>query len=257
MRLLAIISLILLIGPNGVREANDGSRAYLAGDYERAADAYRSALEQLSADDRARRFAVLHNLGNSLFRMEQYDEARRFFEAASEAALTEPDRLQATYNAAGAELAAGRFSAAAELYREVLRDAPDHEDARFNYEYAMRRAQTENQESAGDESDEETGDGEGQNRDTGSELAEEQDESRGEDGQPDRGQNQGDAQQNDQTGSDDTFEADDARPDDSREHRMSRAQAEQILGALQQSEARLLREIQRAPNRDRTVEKDW
>lgn len=236
---------------DGTKAGREGNRAYRSGDYEQAANAYRSALQE---SDSEAQFALRHNLGASLYRLGRSGEAREQFAAAASAAESPSERALAEYNAGNAALAAGDYAAAVAHFRAALRDQPDHEDARFNYEFARRQTPPESESDESMSGEDESGEGDGE-----SEASSE----------PDQGQEGGDAEaqpergdQPDQSGTPQPEADDDGRSGEQQQsgqpsQQLTREQAEQILGALEQGEERLLREIQKAPYRARNVDKDW
>ncbi len=254
-RLSLILALVLATGfGDGTKSARDGNRAYAEGEYERAANTYRRALQEGDGGNRA--FALRHNLGASLYKLGRSEEAVEEFTAAARAADAPADKARASYNAGNAALASGDFGSAAEHFAEALRHEPDNEDARFNYEYARRRQPPESPSDQGMSNDDQSGDGD-ENESDEPESGEEGDEQSDEDMLPEDGseQDSGAPQSSDR-------QDEDGNPGEKQEsgqpsQELTREQAEQILNALQQGEERLLREIQKAPYRARNVEKDW
>lgn len=252
-RLLLISLLLAAAGSgDGKKSGRDGNQSYRMGEYERAAETYRSALDR--ATDGTTTFALRHNLGASLYQLGRAAEAVEQFEAAGASADSPADKARAAYNAGNAALASDDFAAAADYFKEALRHEPSNENARFNYEYARRQTPPENESDQGMmEEDDQSGDGDANDSDDPSEGDNEgdQDPSPEEDGEPD------DASQPQPESQDDDGEAGEQSPSEAPSQELTREQAEQILGALQQGEARLLREIQKAPFRTRDVDKDW
>lgn len=123
----------------------EGNRLYRAGQFRRAAEAY--ARRQEAGDTTV---VLRYNLGTTLLRLQQWDEARPHLEAAIEAQPAEL-RQRALYNAGNADLepvfrrkvtedgprreallrAVGR-------YKDALLLRPDDQDAKWNLELALR-----------------------------------------------------------------------------------------------------------------------
>ena len=255
---LVLISILLLFSAvnDGRKSVREGNRAFEEGDYERAAENYRAALGDAAGG--GSEFALHHNLGAALFRLGRTDEALDHFKAAGATAYSPEAAARAAYNAGNAALAAEDFGAAADLFQEALRLQPDNEDARFNYEYARRRVPPESESDEGmtDQNEDEESAGEGDEND--SDEPEKGDDEEEESTTP---EDEGDPQEDALPEPSESEEADDQQsdesPSDGQPEELTQEQAEQILGALQHGEERLLREIQQAPHRARHVEKDW
>lgn len=117
-----------------------GNRAFRRGDYARAVERYRKALDRAAADAPRLRY----NLGTALLWDGDPGEARDQLTAALEAQSPEL-RARAFYNLGNTHVEDGavggveRLQAAIEAYRRALLLDPDDEDARWNLELAMRR----------------------------------------------------------------------------------------------------------------------
>lgn len=250
-RFILISLLILLPVADGTRDGRNGNRAYADGRYEHAAESYRDALRSLRGDEPSA-YALQHNLGAALYRSGDVEQAREAFDAAYRGAASAADRARAAYNAGNAALAMSDYASAAEHFRRALRERPNDEDARFNYEFARRRIPPESEPEQG-MSDDAPGDGEDDETDH------ESDDGRQSADENERPGDEDDAEPSDDGGpeTDDDPGAPQQQSPGERSEELTREQAEQILGALQQGEQRLLREIQKAPFRSRHVEKDW
>jgi len=75
------------------------------------------------------------------YRNGDYEAASESFAKQNEQALatgSTPDRVSAQYNRANAEVLAGNYEQALNLYDEVLELDPEHDDAKHNYEIAKQ-----------------------------------------------------------------------------------------------------------------------
>ncbi len=125
-------------GGEAERLNQEGNRAYLVGDYQRALDAYRRA-----AVDRPDLTQINYNAGNALDRLGQLDQAVR--ESQKAAATGSDDTRFRAYYALGNHFAAqGRWQAAYESYRNALILNPSDMDAKYNLEVALRMAVAQN-----------------------------------------------------------------------------------------------------------------
>jgi tetratricopeptide (TPR) repeat protein len=120
----------------------EGQRAFRAGDFDRAAQAFRKALLEQGDSDR-----VQYDLGTALLRSAMGstdDEQRNVLLDHSIAALRRATdsketrvRERALYNLGNAFALRLRYEEALASYRKVLLDNADHEDARFNLELVL------------------------------------------------------------------------------------------------------------------------
>lgn len=139
-RMLALLSLLLVIAADdGADDGQRGNTLFEAGDYAAAEAAYRRGLSSVADTTSATYAALTHNLGAALHRQDKYEAARRAFLRAARAAPTNTERARALYNAGTAAAGMGNTQVALHDFRQTLQLQPDHEDARFNYEYLKRR----------------------------------------------------------------------------------------------------------------------
>ena len=142
MRWMAALGFALVIGGGALAE---GDRAFRRGDYRRAAEAYGRAL---AAGDS---FAVVrYNLGTTLLRLGQHDQARPHLEAAARLRADYVLVTNAQYNAGNTDLAPvaadrvpkeqrrERLLRAIGHYRRALLRNPADVDAKWNLELAQR-----------------------------------------------------------------------------------------------------------------------
>lgn len=173
-------------GANGgaaERLNQEGNRAYLAGDYQAAIDAYRRAYVE-----RPDLTEIGYNLGNGLHRVAQYDAAVR--ESQKAAATGDNDTRFRAYYALGNHFTKQeRWREAYESYRNALVLSPTDQDAKYNLEVVLKRMQAQEQErqqakqQAGDQGQNQQGQGQ-QGQGQG-----------GQQGQQSQGQGQGQGQQ--------------------------------------------------------------
>ncbi len=132
---------------DGAEEGRRGNALFREGEYAAAAEAYRAGLDALEDDEAALASDLWSNLGAALFRQEKYAEALAAFKEAASAAATSEDRLRALYNAGLGAAATGEREAALGYFRQTLLLDPEHENARFNYEFVKRQMQSRPQQS--------------------------------------------------------------------------------------------------------------
>lgn len=237
MRKILAVTVLALVTTAGVFTGVErGNRLFRAGKYAEAVQEYRAALRD--GDDSP---VLRYNLGTALLELGRYDEAEEHLRAALED--VDPGvRERAHYNLGQRFLedarsrddpraAVGLYDAAVEAYRQALRLRPDDEDAKWNYELALREREDRMRQGGGEDQDrerqdDESGDG-------------------GEGGSTDPGQ----GEQGEQP----------PRPEPGQDGRapLTPEQAAQILSGVEQDERELFRDRLRQGEQRARVTRDW
>lgn len=267
----------------GREKVLEGNRNYSEGDYDKALELYREALEE-DPDSPAIRF----NLGDAQFKKEEMEDAADSFSQALQS--KDPGiKSRAQYNLGNSLYRQGKLQESLSAYREALKLAPGDRDAKHNLEFVLKQLQEQqqqqkNQDQQGEgeqeedkekSQDESRSDGEDQSQQGRQEQPEEQE---GQDQQDEEQQSQarndrqdsGDPEQRPgdrQENSDEESRASGGREEESsREDQaqassqgaqpMSREEAERLLEALAQAQAGVKKKLELRPGNVR-VEKDW
>lgn len=274
----------LLWGQAGREKVLEGNRNFSEGDYDKALELYREALEE-SPESPAIRF----NLGDAHFKKEEMEDATDSF---SQALRSEDPEIQsrAQYNLGNSLYRQGKLQESLSAYREALKLAPGDRDAKHNLEFVLKqlqeqKQQQQNQNQQGEGEQEEDKD---KNQDEspsgGKDQPQQGQQDRPED-QEGQDQQQEGQQSRDQSDSKDS-ENSEQRPGDPQENRdeesragsggqqqeparedraqtppggvqpMSREEAERLLEALSQSQAGIRKKLEARPGSVK-VEKDW
>ena len=106
---------------------NIGNTHYKMGNFEEAAKSFETA--SLQQGDKALRTEALYNYGNTLLADRQLERAEQAFLAALE---REPNHQKAMTNLGSALREQGKHEAAQAMFRKVLRQHPNDADAHFN-----------------------------------------------------------------------------------------------------------------------------
>ncbi len=114
----------------------EANRAFEEGDFARAVELYRAAIAETPEDAR-----LYFNLGNALSKAgnpDEAEEAYRQFQTRTELA---EEQAMADYNLGTAMSERGDLEAAVSHLRNALKRNPGDEDAKVNYEMALRQLQ--------------------------------------------------------------------------------------------------------------------
>lgn|GEM_PF-1073692 len=139
MRAVGLVLAVVLLGFQFWGQEAGGNRAYRRSDYATAVERYRAAIERGGSAPR-----LQYNLGTSLLQLGEWEAAREALGVALEARSPEL-QTRAFYNLGNAlvgdpqAVTAVDLRAAIRAYRSSLLLDPEHADARWNLELAMRR----------------------------------------------------------------------------------------------------------------------
>lgn len=253
---LALVTLsVLWATPAGANTADEAARLYDKGDYLGALARFREALEANPSP------ALRYDAGNSLYRLNKFDEAARYYTgAAAEADSTL--LMSARYNMGNSLFRSGDVRGAVEQYIEALKLDPNDADAKHNLELALRNLQAQRDQGGskgeqGDKSrepdqDKRKGSQKGQEGSQGEQDGAGRDEGRGGTDRAEDGLGAG------QDGARKSPEGMEPSGDAAKlGTRFTKDEAERLLEALAGDERDLLRERLKSKVRRKGVKKDW
>lgn len=229
-------------------EARKGAALFAESSYTEAAEAFRQATIAAPDDVRWR-----YDLGLSEALDSKYEEALNNLGATSR--LATPDvAAAALYNSGNVHMATGKFAEAARAYREALVRNPRDLDAKHNLELALRelqKPQEKNQESSGGEQDstkKEDSEQDKQQKQDQKQKQENESQNQQQQNQPQEG-----SPEQDSTGQ----PPPEPKPGEQADSTLSREQAERILRALADEEARLRSQAKKVIGVPAPGGKDW
>lgn len=249
MKIFALILAFALLGPgDGDKKGRRANAMYRAEQFAEASILYRDALLDVqTGGPGSTHSGLLNNLGASLFKQGDYEQAISAFTGAARMASNIGDGVRATYNAGNAAAMQDKLEAALDMYTRTLLADPSNEDAKFNYEFVKRKLKEQQEQ----EQQQQQGDSQDENQ----EQQDQKDQKQSQD------QDQKDQKQNQQEQDRQNQNSEDQPPSDERPQRnpeeLTREEAERLLQALENEEIQLLRQIQKMDVRPRRVEKDW
>ncbi len=139
-----------------------GNRAFNKERYDRSIDRYRSALEAAPGS-----WEATYNLGNALYRTEQYDNAAEALrKAASDTLRSKSERADAYYNLGDVQFRQQKLKESMESFKSALRLNPADEQAKHNYAYVKRllKDQENNEQQNGQNNEQQNGQNNEQNQ---------------------------------------------------------------------------------------------
>lgn len=111
-----------------------GDRLYDAGDHKRAFDVYNRLLRDNPNDPE-----LNYNAGNCLYKLERYEDARKYYERALANTSDTKLRNDIHYNLANCDFREKKVRESVEKYKQVLRADAMDDDARHNLELALQQ----------------------------------------------------------------------------------------------------------------------
>jgi len=236
--------LAFLLTASSLNDARKANEAFRNGNFEKAAELYRQAIEENPEDAR-----LHYNLGTALAKLGESEQAVQAFEKAKQLTDDPEQQSMADYNAGTHLSEAEMYDEALDFFRNALRNNPDDPDIKHNYEMSVRKQQEQEQE----QNQEQNEDNQENNEDDQQQNQDQQQDSQ-QDQQQD--QNQQNQQQDQQDGEQD------GNPSDQQQQPMpdeiSKEEAENILNALEQLERSILENRKKeAEQSNASNEKDW
>jgi Ca-activated chloride channel family protein len=229
-----IISNITL-AQNAKQSIINGNKQYAAAKYNEALSLYTKSA--ISKDSNLSSIGN-YNLGNTLYKKNQFDSAKIAYEQALKKMPNNVQKSQTNYNLGNVLMEQKKWQEAIEQYKSALRKNPQDLDAKYNLAYAQKMLKKDGGKGGDDNKDKKEQEDKKDQQKKDEEKKEEQKDNKNEE--------QDDEKENDQQKT---------QPQPSK---LSEQQAEQLLNALQQEEKKLQEEKSKkkggAPLK---LEKDW
>ena len=240
----AMLSGAALYAQTDRREVRRGNRDFRKENFSEAEIDYRRALVKDSTS-----FAASYNLGNTLYRNGDMEQARKSYETLKDAAAVSQYEADYYYNLGNAAAAMEDWQAAVDAYAQSLLRNPGDMDAKENYVYA--RGKLKDQQNGGGQNDQD------QNNDQNDQDKNDQDQDnqnndsqdRNNDGNQDQDQNQNGQNNDDRHGS-----------GQGEQPKITPQAAQQMLKAIQAKEKETQEKVNKekaAIMKSRQKEKNW
>lgn len=233
---LTLVSAFSLSAQPDRREVRHGNRDFRKSDWKSAEIDYRKALVKDSLS-----FAANYNLANTLYRMGDYEQATKTYDAVKDMAGGSPQASDWHFNAGNAAAQQENWEAAVAHYKESLLLNPGDMAAKENYIYAKGKLQEQqNNQSGGGQQDQQND----QNQDQNGDNSQDQNQ----DGQDNKDDQQGQGDQNQGNGQ--------PRP----QPNITPQAAQQMLQAIQAKEKETQEKVKKEKAealKSRQKEKNW
>lgn len=140
MRCLLIIFLLVaanIVDAQAVQKlVRSGNNEYKNGHFKSAEIDYRKALTKSPTSQKA-----TFNLGNSLYKQKNYDEAASQYLKLTQSESKEASKANVYYNLGNSLFENKKYKESIDAYKMALRQSPKDEDTRYNLSYAMTKLQ--------------------------------------------------------------------------------------------------------------------
>lgn len=148
MKRLIIFLIVLLFSFSALYAQNEnplirnGNKQFKEGKFKDAEIDYRKAMEKAPKS-----FKGEYNLGNSLYKQDNWEEASRSYLSSAEKmkATDTKGKAAAFHNLGNSLLKSEKIAESIEAYKQALRLNPNDEDTRYNLSYALRKQQQQQQ----------------------------------------------------------------------------------------------------------------
>lgn len=247
MKYLLPFLLALFIMGASIEDARKANKAYESGNYEEAITLYKKAIQEEPENAK-----LYFNLGNALAKNGAVDEAIRYFEQYKQMTDLPEEQAKADYNIGNIYANTKKWDQAVNSYKKAMRQQSKDLDAKHNYELALnqKKKQEQNKNQKNDQNKDKK-DQEKKDNQQKNDQKNNQDQKQKQDQQK---QQQDQQQQNKQDQQNEEQQQKQPQPS-----KISKAEAENILKALEQQEKDLLKKFKKKKTKssNKTHEKDW
>lgn len=249
------------------REVRGGNRDFKKADYAAAEIDYKKALVKDSTS-----VAAQYNLANTLYQLENWQEAEKYAGKALDSLSRSPRAADAFFNNGDIYLQQRRWSEAIEAFKESLRRNPGDMDAKSNLAYAQKMLQNEQQQQQdqqNNQNQDQNQNDDQQNQDQNKDQNQDQNQdNQDQNKDQNKDQNQDDKQNPDQNQNDNQNNPDQNQNPDNNDNQNQNGQqpkitpdaAEQMLQAIQDKENETQDKVKKekaAALKSRQKEKNW
>jgi len=242
MRYLLITLLAFVLMGASIDDARKANDAYNNGQYEKAISLYKKAIDADSENAK-----LYFNLASAQAQAGQTQEAIRTFEQYKTMTDNAEERAKANYNIGKVLSDTKKWGRAVDYYKKSLRYMADDPDAKHNYELAKQKEKEQQKKKNQQQQNNQNQQNDNQQKKNQQQKQNQQDKNQNK--QQQQNQQQQNQQQNKQQ----------QKQQQPKPQKMSKAEAQKILQALEQKEKDLLKQFKKKKTKSSNSknEKDW
>ena len=258
--LLSAVSALEMSAQVDRREVRKGNRDFKKENYREADIEYRKALVKDSLS-----VAANYNLANTLFRLDDMDQAAKVMDQIKEVAPVTEYAADYYYNVGDIAIASKNWQAAVDAFKQALLRNPGDLDAKENYIYAKKMLENQQQQQQQNQDNQnQDNQNQDQNQDQNDQNQDDQNKDQNDQNQDDQNKDQNDKNDQDQKNDDQNQDKQDQNQDQQQQQgqqpKITPQAAQQMLQAIQAKE----KETQEKVNKEkakalnsRQKEKNW
>ncbi|MEO8230797.1 MAG: tetratricopeptide repeat protein [Ignavibacteriota bacterium] len=190
-------------------------------------------------------FDANFNLGTSYYKQEKYDDAIKSFASAFESAKDNESRAKVFHNIGNSLLKSNKLEQSIEAYKNALKFNPNDQDTKYNLSYALEMLKNKDKDK--DKNDKNKNDKNDQKKD------DQKNQQNQNQDQQNKDQNKQDQQPKDQDAKQDNTK----QPQQPKEFKISKDEAQRILDALKNNEKDLQKILRKKSGKVKKTDKDW
>lgn len=225
-----------------------GNRAFQKEQYSESEISYRKALEQ-----DGKLITAHYNIGNARYLQEDYEGAAAKFSQSAETYENKQDKAHAYHNLGNSLMSQKKYEKSIDAYKNALKLNPSDMDTKYNLAYAQKMLKKEQEQQQQQEEQKE------QNKDQQEENKKEQQEKDEQGDKKEEKEDQKGDDKKDPKQDQGEKEGEKEKPQQPKDGKLTKEQAEQLLKMLEGEEAKLQEKLDKPegdPVKIRT-EKDW
>lgn len=220
---------------------NDGVDKYEEKKYTDAEVDFRKVVE-----NSPKNFEANFNLGTSYYKQQKYEDAIKSFTGSLESAENNENRAKVYHNIGNSLLKSNKLEESIEAYKTALKFNPNDQDTKYNLSYALEMLKNKDK-------DKNKQDKNDQNKDN----KDKQDQQQQNKDQQNKDQNKQDQQQNPKPQDQESKQDNTKQPQQPKEQKISKDEAERILDALKNNEKDLQKQLRKVKGKTKQTDKDW
>lgn len=224
---------------------NDGVDKYEEKKYSDAELDFRKVVESSPKN-----FDANFNLGTSYYKQEKYDDAIKSFTSAFESAKDNESKAKVFHNIGNSLLKSNKLEQSIEAYKNALKFNPNDQDTKYNLSYALEMLKNKDK----DKNDKNKNDKNDKNDQKKDDQKNQQNQNQD---QQNQDQNKQDQQQNPKPKDQESKQDNTKQPQESKDVKISKDEAQRILDALKNNEKDLQKLLRKKSGKVKKTDKDW